>query len=245
MSKRLLNEAELRATVVDEWLRDHGFGPSDVILEKHFEIQLGRGIHCIGKRKRYGRSDYLVRSVDGRNLFVIETKSPSPDSQLDEAARDQVISYARLLRDGIAPFAVLTNGENTTIYDTLTGKALGDAHVPVEHPYARSGFRVSLSDYSLRAEALERLISLTPENLLAFCRSQVAERMRPLRGEGIWSGLKYIPELYVDRPDKRKQLEKVLDHQRANCVFVCGRPQVGKTNFICDFIERRLLDHFS
>lgn len=199
MAKRLLNEAEVRAKVVDEWLKDHGFGPAEIILEKQFEIQLGRGVHRIGNGRKYGRADYLVRSADGRNLFVIETKSPTSNSKLDEFARDQVISYALLLRDGIAPFAILSNGRDTKIFDTLTRESLETPSVPVEHPYAKNGFRVSFTDPSLRAEALERLISLTPENLLAFCRCQVAERMRPLRGQDIWSGLKYIPELYVAR----------------------------------------------
>jgi hypothetical protein len=48
MSKRLSNEAELRANVIDEWLKDHGFDPSEIILEKRIEIQLERGSRCIG-----------------------------------------------------------------------------------------------------------------------------------------------------------------------------------------------------
>lgn len=49
-------------------------------------------------------------------LIVVDTKSPS--EILSKEGRDQVISYARLLPK-IAPIAVLTNGTNIQVYQTL------------------------------------------------------------------------------------------------------------------------------
>jgi type I site-specific restriction endonuclease len=72
-----------------------------------------------------------VRSCDGRNLLIVEVKAP--DEILDNDAKEQGISYARLLRNGgIAPFVVLTNGHNTQIYDSISGELVSDAQVPHE-----------------------------------------------------------------------------------------------------------------
>src|SRR5579863_9583590 len=144
------NEAELRARVVDVWLAARGFSPDEILLESSFRIRLGRNVYVVGAtgERRYpaharGRADYLVRTVDGRNLFVVETKSPSED--LDEEMRDQAISYARLVADGdIAPFAILTNGRNAEIYDTVTRELISNEGIPAQHTSLQHGFRATV-----------------------------------------------------------------------------------------------------
>lgn len=244
IANSMANEAELRAKVVDVWLRDHGFSSNQIRLEHSFTISLGRSSFTVGSsaqrrsKMARGRADYLVRTTDGRNLFIIEAKAPG--TSLDEESRLQAVSYARLLTEGgIAPFAIVTNGEQTQIFDSISGKSLGADAIPPSHPYAIAGFQINGDDFSCRAEALEHLISLSAENLIAFCRGQVKTRMALLRSDSIDSGLKYIPSLYIPRRLQEASLDRLIDgsHQ---CILVIGPPQVGKTNFICNYVEKQL-----
>ena len=109
------------------------------------------------------RADVLVRSYDGRNLLIVEVKAPH--ELLDDNVREQGICYARLLRKGgIAPFVILTNGHETKIYDSISEELINGTAIPLDHPHIKAGFRVNVDDMAFRAEALERFISLSPEN---------------------------------------------------------------------------------
>lgn len=242
----LLSEEDIRTRVVATWLADHSFTAENISVEYSFEIRLGRGIFRVNSEKSVHssvfrpRADVLVRScVDARNLLIVEVKAL--DEPLDENAKEQGISYARLLRDGgIAPFVVLTNGSETKIYDSISGELINGIRVPTEHSYAQNDFRVSADDLALRSEALETFISLSPDNLIEFCRIQVSERMRPLRSNDLHSGKKYIPQLYIDRTEARKELQKRLSDENRRVVILAGEPQVGKTNFACRTVEQKL-----
>lgn len=239
MSQLLLTEEDVKAKVINEWLRNHGFGPKDISLETGFELRLGTSVHRVGGAKRRGRSDYVVRAADGRNLMVIEAKAA--DELLDQDSREQGISYARLLRTGgIAPFVVITNGRDTEILDTISGETVVGATIPQNHPSVTNRFRVSADDLALRNTALAAFIGLSVENLLEFCRTTVATRMQLLRSEDIASGKKYIPALNVPRRESSRALREFLRSQGCSVVLVTGRPQVGKTNFLCGFVEEEL-----
>lgn len=240
----LLSEEDIRTRVVATWLADHGFTAENISVEFSFELRLGRNVYRVGEESPHSpifrpRADVLVRSSDGRNLLIIEVKAPN--EILDANVKAQGISYARLLKSGgIAPFVVITNGHETQIYDSITEEAMQDAYIPTNHPHAQNRFRVSVDDIALRAEALETFISLSSDNLLAFCRVQVAQRMRLLRSDDSFSGKKYIPALYIEREDARKQLHRLLHEERRQVVLLVGAPQVGKTNFVCHSVEERL-----
>ncbi|XGV96554.1 MAG: type I restriction enzyme HsdR N-terminal domain-containing protein [Leptolyngbya sp. BL-A-14] len=242
----LLSEEDIRTRVVATWLADHGFTAENISVEYSFEIRLGRGIFRVGSEKSVHssvfrpRADVLVRScIDGRNLLIVEVKAPN--EPLDENAKKQGVSYARLLCDGgIAPFVVLTNGSETKIYDSISGELINGIRVPTEHSYAQNGFRVTADDITRRAEALETFISLSPDNLIEFCRTQALYRMRRLRNEDPYSGYKYIPKLYIDRDEAKQELRKRLDDEKRRVVILAGEPQVGKTNFVCHTVEEKL-----
>jgi hypothetical protein len=252
----LWNEEDLRAKVISQWLIGHGFSWNDLHLEFSFTIQLGRSRFEVGdgQIQRSGsdkgstlpralnhrpRADVLVRNSEGKNLLVIEAKAP--DELLDDSARDQGISYARLLLYGnIAPFVVLTNGCETKIFDSLTKEQVDGSVIPLGHPHVRAGFQVSGEDIALRAEALTSLISLSPENLIKFCQAQSERRMSLLRSEDLNSGKKYIPSLYVERKQASGKLADLLDEKHQPVVILIGPPQIGKTNFICHTVEARL-----
>ncbi|MGM3307545.1 type I restriction enzyme HsdR N-terminal domain-containing protein [Anabaena sp. WFMT] len=240
-----VSEDDIRTKVVAVWLFEHGFTAESISVEFSFELRLGRNIYRVGEDKPVHssvfrpRADVLVRSCDGRNLLIIEVKAP--DEILDDNAKEQSISYARLLRNGgIAPFVVLTNGHETRIYDSISGELVSDTQVPINHPHAQNKFRVSVDDIELRTEALETFVSISPESLLEFCRSQVNYRMRLLRSNDPFSGKKYIPALYVEREEIKKRLSQLLDEQQRRVIPLVGAPQVGKTNFVCHAVEEKL-----
>lgn len=243
-----LSEEDIRTKIVYEWLKDHGFSPSDISLEHSFDIKLGRNTYTVDGANRknpsyHPRSDILVRTNDGRNLLIIEVKATN--EQLDEAAREQAISYARLLKKGgIAPFVILTNGQDSKIYDSFSGELIGAEEIPLDHRHVKSGYQVTIDDLTFRAKALENFISLSQENLLTFCQNQVDYRMRPLRSSDPLTGKKYIPSLYIDRFESQVQLEKLLFDSNHHLVIITGPPQVGKTNFICHAVETYLAKGF-
>lgn len=230
-----LSEEEIRSKVHTVWLSNHGFTSSDFILEYGFEVALGCG------KIRRPRSDILVKSLHGNNLFLIECKAQH--ILLNDKARDQAISYAGLLmgsEGGIPPFVIVSNGQETKIYDSMTRELMDDENIPKTHPHALSGFKVISDDLTLRTEFLERLISLSPENLLAFCEAQVSTRMKLLKSEDISGGKKYIPSLYIEREEANIKLKELLEKKQRSVVLLQGVPQIGKTNFICATVEKYL-----
>jgi hypothetical protein len=152
-----LSEDDIRTKVVYTWLAGCGLSPSDIYLEYSFEIRLGRSTYRIGNPRAvvaprrgskaelvtvHPRTDVLVRRGE-KNLLVVEVKRP--DEALNDEARDQGISYARLLPE-MAPFVVLTNGRQTKIFDTVTREPLEGKSIPPDHPTVRAGFRISGDD---------------------------------------------------------------------------------------------------
>lgn len=237
-----MTEEDIRTKIVSLWLADHGFAASDIALEFTFNIKIGRASWRIGsppseensgERTLHPRADVLV-SRNGRNLLVVEVKAPT--EQLDDKARDQGISYARLLPE-IVPFVVVTNGNESRVYDTITRKELTGERIPCDHPAVTSDFRVASDDLQLRMEASELFLSLSPDNLLEFCRQQCHFRMARLKSDDPESGKKYIPSLCVDRTSAKDRIAAWISDSESQACAIVGRPQVGKTNFICKFVD--------
>lgn len=243
----LRSEDDVRAKVVVPWLLARGFSLSTISLEFSFQIRLGRSILRVGggttsRGQAYTtyspRADVLVRNENGENLLIVEVKAPG--EALDDQARDQGISYARSIVEGnIAPYVVLTNGLSTRVFDSRSRSELD--------PSARLGDicgsriqYVSFDELSLRAEALEALISFSPGNLIAFCDAQTRFRMKPLLGAGIDSDKKFIPDLFVEREDIALRLADALDGKTHRVTLLIGHPQVGKTNVACHTVLERL-----
>ncbi len=249
-------EEDVRTKLVIPWLIGHGFSVSELHLEFAFRIRLGKSTievrdgatlsESSGRRPSKshtaysGRADVLVQNAQGHNLLVVEVKARN--EPLDEQARDQGISYARLAEGNIAPFVVLTNGKDTRVFDSHTRQEIFDLDFSFPSACARQVFRTSADELSLRAEALEAFISFSPSNLIAHCSTQSLFRMRPLCGEDIDSDKKYIPSLFIERTEASEALKDFLDIKKARVTLLIGQPQVGKTNFICHSVLTRLAD---
>lgn len=105
------NEEEVKIHLVLPWLEKLGYKKEYMEFEKTIKINEGRKTKSIF-------ADIVVYTDKKLQtpLIVVDTKSPS--EILSKNGRDQVISYARLLPK-IAPIAILTNGNNSQVYQTL------------------------------------------------------------------------------------------------------------------------------
>lgn len=244
-ARQFMSEEDIRSKVVACWLAEHGFSEQDLSFEFSFVVRIGRSsFRIVGDKLQPAnegfvcpRTDVLVRNANGLPLLIIEAKAI--DEQLDDNARDQAISYARLL-DRIAPFAIITNGRHSRIFDSLTRDELSGERIPLDHVHAKNQFIVHAGDIELRAEALNTLVSFSKDNLNAFCSAQVADRMQRLRGEHIESGKKYCPSLFVERTTPKDDLQRLIRDSERRVILIIGPPQSGKTNLVCDFVERQI-----
>ena len=258
----VLTEEDVRSKIVLPWLFSQGFDKDQVLVERSFSIRLGHGVLTVEngttrkktpatkkkenetekekeKTRLTGRADVIVRNRQGRNLMVIEVKAPH--IQLTDNDRKQAISYARLLEEGdIAPISVVTNGDDTKVYDTFTCKEIRENSSDLQKFCENPNAFAEKNYLDLRADALESLLSLSEDSLLSFCEGQIEHRMRPLYSDDLNSGKKFIPELYVARAHAQENLDRLLDIEKRPVVLLVGPPQVGKTNFVCHAVRERL-----
>lgn len=230
-----MTEEDAKVKIVVPWLVERGVNPRDLSFETSFRVRIGRQEINVGSAEKRasdtaaGRLDMLV-SREGRNLVVVELKRPG--SELTDKDRDQAISYARLVHP-IAPLSLVTNGDNYRLFDTITKERLkADTHI-------RDGFGVSLPSAD-RLEALEIFLSLSPANLLSFCRLQAAEQLRPLVGSAADLSKVYIPELHVERRELHAQLQEFLGDTKTSAFVLLGDSGAGKTSSLCHAVGQLL-----
>lgn len=245
--KALRSEDDVRTKVVVPWLLSRGFSLATISIEFSFRIRLGRSVMRVGRGANSGtdarstywpRADVLVRNDCGDNLLIIEVKAPG--EPLDDIARDQGISYARCVVEGnIPPFVVVTDGENAHVYDSISRLEVEEG-LQLSTACAKRALYVAPNELTLRAEALETLISFSQRNLMAFCEAQAQFRMKPLLGEQLDSDKKYIPSLFVQRDEVASLLSDALDEKGHRVTLLIGHPQVGKTNFVCHAVMERI-----
>lgn len=91
----------------------------DIEHQQTFTIRLGHTDHVVGSKQTWagGRADILVTSAK-RPLAVIELKAP--DEDVNEDAKRQALSYARLI-EPMAPLAIVTNGTQTLTFRSFDG----------------------------------------------------------------------------------------------------------------------------
>ncbi len=156
------NEEAVKNNVIIPFLHKIGLSPAELDFEKNFTIQLGRGVYNIkGERAKEanGRLDILCKS-DGKHLFVIELKAEG--IELTDEDKKQGLSYARLL-DPMAPYVLLSNGDKSILYETISGKRVE----ALNQDYFIDGFIPNLDEeLSLRFEALK---NFTGYSYLNFC----------------------------------------------------------------------------
>lgn len=117
VTAELYSESDVQTKVVVPYLASAGYRDAtrDISISYNQPItaQQGRDTRTIF-------ADVVVQ-VNGRSVIVVDSKSPR--QYLTDNDREQVISYARLLKD-IAPYAALCNGHSWRVYDSVSKQQL-------------------------------------------------------------------------------------------------------------------------
>ena len=231
-----MNEEEIKGKLLLPYLNDLGFDRSEISLETSFSIKLGKY-----QRPIHGRSDILCKR-NGKNLFIIELKNDSVSIEQEDI--EQGISYARLLTDNIAPFTIITNGNTTKIFDSISREELTGSQISKQSSYWQNGCTLSTDiDLRIRYEALKNFVSFSPENLKKFCEDQVRDRMGPIIGNIDSPHAKFVKELYVQRQNLQNTFNAFINSQ-ATVFGIVGSAGVGKTNVMCSLALQKLEDEF-
>ena len=231
------SEEDIRVMVIS-FFSELGFDKDEISCEDYFSIHLGHQAIDISRKIVGGRSDILV-SRNGQPLAIVETKAPAHNIEDDDAR--QAISYARLL-SAIAPFAIVTNGGETKVYDVLASELtpIDNSHNSV---WFRNGQQVSALGDEIRYEATKFLIGINADVLGQFCVQQVSLGLADLKSD-LNQNKKYIPELYVER---RLLNEAFINWMKSeHSIFaVVAQSGYGKTNFMCAKVEEIAASQFS
>ncbi|WP_157678917.1 NACHT domain-containing protein [Methylovulum psychrotolerans] len=232
-----MTEEDIKVKYVLPWLEQAGIALHEIQLERTFSLNIGRQSVIVGvgqtkTRKRDTiccRLDILVKR-NGRNLLIFETKADG--LQLTDDDRDQAISYARLVHP-IAPYTVVTNGSDYRLYDSVTKARIDPKDINIR------GYGIVLPDEDI-LDAQLLFFALNPDNLVTFCRSQVADELRIVKGALI-DGRKYVPELHVPRSAIQKDVEEFFYRSSLPGLLLIGQSGFGKTCEMC-WLAESLLD---
>ena len=228
-----MNEEEIKVKYILPWLATTGVRIDEIQLEHSFSLKIGKNTIVANSPDRVrdsvgARLDILI-SREGRNLLIVETKAE--DLTLTDEDRDQAISYARLVHP-IAPYAVVTNGREFRLYDSLTKEQIQPSEISV------NGISASFPT-DLIEEAQELFLCSSQENLLAFCKAQVNREMELIKGTISEMDKKYIPELHITRDTVSNAIHS-LDHAEKPGLIFIGESGRGKTCDICWTVEQLL-----
>jgi hypothetical protein len=224
-----MNEETVKNDIIMPYFKSLGFDVSDIEYETTFSIKLGKNAYSINgvKERGTGRLDLLFKR-NSENLFVVETKSQ--DHHIDDEDRTQAISYARLLEQ-IAPFAIVTNGIETEIYDVINNKKLPNDTLK-DSSYVVNGNKIALEP-ELRYRALKNFIGLNVSNLRTFCQKQIAANMQGIVANEHDKEGKFIPAIFLQRQGIKNVFDSFLMSNKK--VFsVVAESGFGKTNAICN-----------
>jgi hypothetical protein len=240
---KMLEEA-LKCAVVIPYLDALGVSPGALQFERSFEIRLGCNAVIIGRDEQAdvlrGRLDVLVRNDDGDNLFVMELKRPGEPLTKEDA--DQGVSYARQLRQ-MAPFVLVTNGEEAHLYDTLRWAEILQEEVPARWTEWKGGRALAtVDDLLIRYQALRHFLGYSTDNVRLFCDVQRAARMGRLKSVEGSHDRKYLSDAYVPRREVRDLVAAFL-HDASPAFVLAGSSGTGKTNEMCALAEQLAGDH--
>lgn len=222
----LANEEELKIRFLVPLLERLGLYRDDLHFEESFSFKAGRQTlsenvksALVQKRPRLD----IRASRGGQNLFIIEAKAPG--HTLTDSDRLQAISYARLIHP-MAPYAIVTNGRQTRLYDTITREEIFPPEVKID-----GAFTIQLPG-SDDFDALDCFLRLNTENLLRFAKAQTTEALRPLRGSTSDLTKKYIPDLHHPRPSVGRALSHFVQSSDSTLALV-SESGMGKTSCMC------------
>lgn len=236
------SEEEVRFAIA-QYFNELGFHLDEISFEDHFTIQLGRTRFTAENGYRKGESDLtrakgfsdLLLIRDGQPLAIVEVKHLNHD--LNENDAWQAISYARLLRRRIAPYAIVTNGKTTRIYDPIADSdELIEINDPTKSTWAKNGQTLQSIGEELKYSAAIKIIGINEQTLIAFCNNQNSANLEELKGS-VYENNIFIPELYLPRQELETQFSAWMDSD-SPIFAVIGESGVGKSNFMCAKVKQ-------
>ena len=189
-----INEETLKNRIIVPFLVSIGYNEGQLSFEDNFTLKLGKNTI---KKKDYisGRLDILVL-LDNEPFIIWELKREKREITSEEI--NQAISYSRLT-DQITPFTIVSNGDETHLYNTITKEE-------IKKEQLNSNFVSYTFDEAikLKKEALTEIICYSIENLTNFINKINNRELNRLKDN------KYIKELYVERKNVHKKFNEFL-----------------------------------
>ena len=211
-----MNEEEVKLKILLPWLKSLGVDTENLYFEKHFSLRVGR--KAVNVRGDYdlanGRLDILVTHKNN-NLLIVEAKAAH--LTLTTSDRDQAVSYARLVHP-IAPYAVVTNGTDFKLYDSISKDEVKPSDFDI------NGVPGTISDEAV-SEAQSLFLNLSVNNLLSFCQSQANGELQIISGKAT-EGFKFDTQLHVAREEFTKNIDDFYECEK-QALLVLGSSGEG------------------
>ncbi len=115
----LKTEEDVKIKFLMPYLRSLGYKEECLDFNKAIEVQEGR-------KQKTIYADVVVYASPQKKAPIILCETKSPEEVLTRFVREQAISYARLL-PRIAPIALITNGLQTQVFQTLNKNRIAEA----------------------------------------------------------------------------------------------------------------------
>jgi type I restriction enzyme M protein len=163
-------EEDVKIKFLIPYLNKRGFSSDQMDFEKAIEVQEGR-------RKKTIFADVVVYSSKRKTTPILLCETKGPREILDKQVKEQAISYARLL-PRIAPIAIITNGSDTKIFQTVNKNRIPDLPSFRELESDIAGIVISKElQESLKKEAKHELFIIDDvavfKNVLKQCHNEI------------------------------------------------------------------------
>jgi type I restriction enzyme M protein len=166
----LKTEEDVKIKFLLPYLKEHGYNPSQCEFEKAVDVQEGR------KNKKIF-ADVVVYTSSRKKAPLILCETKPPQEVLNKSVKEQAISYARLLPN-IAPLALITNGSQVQVFQTLNKNRI--AQLPHFNELQSDLVNFIISNEvqtALREEAKHELFIIddvqTFKNILKSCHNEI------------------------------------------------------------------------
>lgn len=229
-----ISEAEFEARL-HEVLRNvfPWAGPGALAHQQTFTIRLGHKDIELGGRvgTAQGRYDILIKQNE-TPLAILELKRPSIELQEDDVK--QGLSYARLVSPP-APLLVVSNGNETQLYDTYTGEKLGDSSIQEEARLTAliaNAAKIAKNNKEYAIEALlgpndhiwQKVFADLSQEALDELTGEMSELLSPL-----------VQGFSIPRTITPQVLDELKAHARI--LIIHGPPMSGKTNVLAELFR--------
>ena len=148
------NRDNIRQKLVKTLVEEKGYYKEDISLDREIRFE-------IEGRQVCSPVDISI-GLEGKTLMVFKCASGSVVSR-----ERQIIAAARLLEDYVVPFAVVTNGVNIELLDTISEKVLGDNMqlIPTRHELFENSRNLTLKSAKKKKLVYEQRILHTYDEI--------------------------------------------------------------------------------